>query len=38
MLVEFSQFLSYVTKSMHPLHINTSSSIFGSYLAYVKYS
>jgi len=33
MLVEFSQILSYVTKSMHPLHINTISSIFSSYLS-----
>jgi hypothetical protein len=32
MLVDFSKSLSYVTKCMHPLQMNSFSSIFGSYL------
>jgi hypothetical protein len=31
MLVDFSKSLSYVTRCMHPLQMNSFSSIFGSY-------
>jgi hypothetical protein len=32
MLVDFSKSLAYVTKCMHPLQMNSFSSIFDSYL------